>query len=87
MPGVRPLLAGQMSQGLWLMPSREKAVARGVRGVDKSPRRLASSARRVWRAPRLINVELRPNKRMHATADTKVVMFLQRRGAARDARR
>jgi hypothetical protein len=30
---------------------------------------------------------LRHNKRMHATADTTVVIYLQRRGAARDAQR
>jgi hypothetical protein len=33
------------------------------------------------------NLALRHNKRMHATADTQVVINLQSLGAARDARR
>jgi hypothetical protein len=40
-----------------------------------------------WRAPRHLDGVSRPNKRMHATADTMDVKFLQWRGAARDARR
>jgi hypothetical protein len=42
---------------------------------------------RVLRAPRFVGLASRPNKRMHATADTQLVICLQRRGAARDARR
>jgi hypothetical protein len=32
-------------------------------------------------------ITAQPNKRMHATTDTTVVKYLQRLGAARDARR
>jgi hypothetical protein len=39
------------------------------------------------RAPRYPKLASPPNKRMHATADTQVVKFLQRCLAARDARR
>jgi ketosteroid isomerase-like protein len=39
------------------------------------------------RAPRHLESASRPNKRMHATADTRDVIFLQGLGAARDARR
>ena len=42
---------------------------------------------RLLRALRCINVWSPPNKRMHATADTMVVKFLQPLQAARDAQR
>jgi hypothetical protein len=41
----------------------------------------------MWRAPRHLDVAARPNKRMHATADTTAVKLRERLGAARDAQR
>jgi hypothetical protein len=68
--------------------SREGKRLRVVCGAwFSSPGFVARGVCWMWRAPRDLNEVSRPNKRMHATADTTALKFLQRCGAARDARR
>jgi hypothetical protein len=87
MPGVRPLGSGDES-GRCGAESHEGRRLRLACGAWLSS--AGESAARAWRAlraPRRVRLESRPNKRMHATADTTAVIFLQSGGAARDARR
>ena len=47
----------------------------------------APSGRRIAPRAGCLGEGAPPNKRMHATADTNLVIYFQRLGAARDARR
>ncbi len=69
------------------MPEERKQLRRACRALFSS---LVVGVRRAWRslrAPRHLRLATPPNKRMHATADTLVVMLRQSCSAARDARR
>src|SRR5215207_1352793 len=86
MPGVMPPLQVSARMGAAFAPLRAAEVARYSRGAGAAlfPRRPFALS---WPGAGGGKSALRHNKRMHATADTTALKFLQRLGAARDAQR